>query len=140
STDMPLAATFTIAMLAWYAWYESSKRLYLAGFYAFIALGLLAKGPIGPCMAAAIIILFAVAKGDWRLPTRTLWVPGIALFCAVGLPWYVLVQLRNPEFFRVFILQYNFARFATDLYHHEQPSWYYVPVTLLAVIPWIVFV
>jgi 4-amino-4-deoxy-L-arabinose transferase-like glycosyltransferase len=140
STDMPLAAAFTIAMLAWYGWYESKKRLYLAGFYAFLGFALLAKGPIGPCMAAAIIILFAVAKGDWRLATRTLWIPGIALFCTVGVPWYVLVQLRNPEFFRVFVLQHNFARFATDLYHHEQPFWYYVPVTLLAVIPWVVFV
>ena len=30
STDMPLAATFTIAMLAWYAWYESASKRYLA--------------------------------------------------------------------------------------------------------------
>lgn len=140
STDMPLAAAFTIGMLAWYAWYESKKRLYLGAFYAFMALSLLAKGPIGPCMAAAIIVLFAVTQGDWRLATRTLWIPGILLFCIVGLPWYVLVQLRNPEFFRVFILQHNFARFATDLYHHEQPFWYYLPVTLLAVVPWVVFV
>ena len=26
STDMPLAATFTVAMLAWYAWYESAEQ------------------------------------------------------------------------------------------------------------------
>ena len=30
STDMPLAATFSIAMLAWYAWYESASKRYLA--------------------------------------------------------------------------------------------------------------
>ena len=30
STDMPLAAMFTMAMLAWYAWYESTSRRYLA--------------------------------------------------------------------------------------------------------------
>jgi len=35
STDMPLSAMFTIALLAWYAWYESSLRRYLAGFYCF---------------------------------------------------------------------------------------------------------
>lgn len=140
STDMPLAATFTIGMLAWYAWHESNKRLYLAAFYLFMALAMLAKGPVGPFLAAAIIVLFALAKQDYRLVTRILWIPGTVLFCAVGLPWYVLVQLRNPEFFRVFILQHNLARFATDLYHHEQPFWYYLPVVLLALIPWLVFV
>ena len=140
STDMPLAAAFTIAMLAWYAWFESGRRLYLAGYYALIALGMLAKGPVAPFLAGLIIVLFAIAKRDYRLILRTLWVPAILLFCAVGLPWYVLVQLRNPEFFRVFILQHNLARFTTDLYHHEQPFWYYAPVAALSLIPWLVFV
>ena len=37
--------------------------------------------------------------------------PGIALFLLTALPWYVAVQLKNPEFFRVFILEHNLARF-----------------------------
>jgi 4-amino-4-deoxy-L-arabinose transferase-like glycosyltransferase len=32
ATDMPLAACFSIALLAWYAWYESERRIYLAAF------------------------------------------------------------------------------------------------------------
>ncbi len=140
STDMPLAAAFTIGMLAWCAWFESGRRLYLAGFYVLIALAMLAKGPVAPFLAGLIIALFALARGDYRLILRTLWLPGILLFCAVALPWYVLVQLRNPEFFHVFILQHNLARFSTDLYHHEQPFWYYVPVAALGLLPWLVFV
>src|SRR2546421_3956868 len=38
ATDMPLAATFAIALLGWYAWYESRTRMYLAVFYIFLAL------------------------------------------------------------------------------------------------------
>ena len=139
STDMPLAATFTIAMLAWYSWSETNEKLCIAIFYVFIGLGALAKGPVAPCLAALIIVLFCLARRDYRLILRTLWIPGILAFCAVALPWYVLVQLRNPEFFRIFILQHNLARFATDLYHHEQPLWYYLPVSALGLIPWLVF-
>src|SRR5947209_12881341 len=119
STDMPLAATFTIGILAWYAWVETNERWYLGFFYVFIALGMLAKGPIAPCLAALVIVLFAIANGDYRRIRGMLWIPGIVLFCAVALPWYILVQFRNPEFSRVFILQHNLARFASDLYHHE---------------------
>jgi len=49
-----------------------------------------------------------------------------------------LVQLRNPQFFRVFVLEHNLARFGTNLYHHPEPFWYYIPVSLLGWMPWTV--
>ena len=140
STDMPLAAMFTIALLAWYAWYESESKIDLAIFYLFLALGMLAKGPVAPLLAALIIALFAAAKRDFHLLLRTLWIPGILLFCAISLPWYVAVQIRNPEFLRVFILEHNLARFGTNLYHHPEPLWYFIPVTLIGLTPWTVCV
>jgi len=140
STDMPLAAAFAIGMLAWWAWHEKGNRLYLAAFYFFVALGMLAKGPVAPVLAALVILLFAAATREWRLVWRTLWLPGPLLFCAVALPWYIAVQVRNPQFFREFILEHNLARFSTNLYHHPEPFWYHLPVTALALVPWIVFV
>ncbi|HTU34589.1 MAG TPA: glycosyltransferase family 39 protein [Candidatus Acidoferrum sp.] len=140
STDMPLAAAFCIGMLAWWAWRESRKRIYLALFYVFIALGMLAKGPVAPFLAGLIIVVLTAITGDWRLIPKTLWLPGIALFVLVASPWYILVQLRNPQFFREFILQHNLERFSTNRYHHPEPLWYYFPVLALALVPWIVFV
>jgi 4-amino-4-deoxy-L-arabinose transferase-like glycosyltransferase len=140
SMDMTLAVTFAIGMLAWRAWCESQKRSYLALFYVFMALGTLAKGPVAPFLAVLVIALFAAAMSRWRLIRNTVWFPGVLLFCAITLPWYVAVQLRNPQFFREFILEHNLARFSTDLYHHRQPFWYYLPVMLLALMPWTVFV
>jgi 4-amino-4-deoxy-L-arabinose transferase-like glycosyltransferase len=140
SMDMALAATFAIGMLAWWAWRESGKRIYLALFYLFMALGMLAKGPVAPFLAATVIVLFALGARQIRLVGRTLWLPGIVLFCAVALPWYFVVQMRNPQFFREFILEHNLARFSSDLYHHRQPFWYYLPVTAVALVPWMVFV
>ena len=139
ATDMPLAAMFAIAMLAWYAWYESRARAYLAAFYVFVALGTLAKGPVAPFLAGVILLIFAALKRDWRILLRTLWIPGILLFLVVAMPWYVAVQLRNPEFFRTFILEHNLARFGQDLYHHRQPFWFYLPVLLLSLMPWTVW-
>ena len=36
SMDMALAATFSVGMLAWWAWRQSRKRVYLALFYVFM--------------------------------------------------------------------------------------------------------
>ncbi|MGB6250400.1 MAG: glycosyltransferase family 39 protein [Terriglobales bacterium] len=141
ATDMPLAACFAVALLAWYAWYESRRHSYLVAFYIFLALGTLAKGPVAPALAAAIIFLFLAVRRDWLGILRTLWIPGIVLYLAVMLPWYIAVQLRNPEFFRFFILEHNLARFSTGVYHHPQPFWFFLPVFLLAMMPWtIVFI
>jgi 4-amino-4-deoxy-L-arabinose transferase-like glycosyltransferase len=140
SMDMPLTAAFTVALLAWFAWYESGSKRFLALFYACLGLGMLAKGPVAPVLAAIVIAVFSLAIRNAAVIARTLWVPGITLFLAVVLPWYVAVQVRNPEFFRVFILEHNLARFRTNLYHHTEPLWYFVPVLLLGLIPWTMFV
>jgi 4-amino-4-deoxy-L-arabinose transferase-like glycosyltransferase len=140
SMDMALAAAFGVGMLAWWGWHEGGAWIYLALFYVCMALGMLAKGPVAPFLAAGVIVIYALATREFRVVVKTLWLPGILLFCAIALPWYFAVQMRNPQFFREFILQHNLARFSSDLYHHRQPFWFYLPVTALALVPWTVFV
>jgi len=43
---------------------------------------------------------------------KTIWLPGILLFCLIALPWYFAVQARNPQFFREFIVEHNLGRFS----------------------------
>jgi 4-amino-4-deoxy-L-arabinose transferase-like glycosyltransferase len=140
STDMPLTAMFTAAMLCWYGWYSNQNRGWLLAFYFFAGLGTLAKGPVAVLLAGLILVAFAALRHDGRLILRTLWPAGILLYLAVTLPWFIAVQRANPEFFRVFFLQHNLERFSTNLYHHPQPFWFYLQVTLLALVPWTVFV
>src|ERR1051325_5280747 len=66
SMDMPLASSFGVGMLAWWAWHESGRRIYLSGFYVMMALGTLAKGPVAPFLAALVIASFSLAVQDWR--------------------------------------------------------------------------
>jgi 4-amino-4-deoxy-L-arabinose transferase-like glycosyltransferase len=140
STDMPLTAMFTAAMLCWYGWYSNQNRGWLLAFYLFTGLGTLAKGPVAVLLAGLIIVIFTALRQDWRLILRTLWPAGILLYLAVTSPWFVAVQRASPEFLRTFFLQHNVERFSTNLYHHPQPFWFFLPVTLLALVPWTVFV
>jgi 4-amino-4-deoxy-L-arabinose transferase-like glycosyltransferase len=140
STDMPLAATFTLAMLAWYTWFRTARPLWLAAFYLAMALATLAKGPVAPALAGASLLLFALLRRESAIVRRTLaWWPGVLLFFAVAAPWYVLVELRTGEFFRVFLLEHTVMRFGTNMFRHKQPLWYYAPVLLLSLLPWTVF-
>lgn len=138
ATDMPMAANFVIALLCWYAFFESRERRWLALSYFFLGLAMLAKGPVAVLLAILILAAFAIARKDFGVIAETIWLPGVVIFLLVVSPWYLLVQWRNVEFFRVFFLEHNFARYSTNLYHHRQPFWYYLPVVLLGLAPWAV--
>src|SRR6185312_17482416 len=119
-----------------FEWFSRKSRRWLLAFYFFSALGMLAKGPVAPFLAALIIVVFAAILRSGKLVLQTLFWPGILLFFAVSLPWYIAVQIKTGDFFRVFILEHNLERFGTDLYRHHQPFWYYVPVILALMMPW----
>ncbi len=139
STDMPLAANFCIALLCWFRWYETGMGRWLLAFYGFMALATLAKGPVAPGLAALIILAFVCLRREPRFILRTLWWPGVLLFFAIAVPWFLLVEQRTGTFFRIFFLEHNLARFATDTYRHRQPFWYYVPVLLASLGPWMIY-
>jgi 4-amino-4-deoxy-L-arabinose transferase-like glycosyltransferase len=139
STDMQVSAPFCVAMLAWWAWNETGKRIWLGWFYTLLAVGTLAKGPVAPGLAVLIVAAYAGLRREKNVFLRTLWLPGFLIYFAVTLPWFIAVQIRTPQFFRVFFIEHNLERFGTNLYQHQQPFWYYIPVFLVSVLPWTVF-
>ncbi len=138
STDMQLAAPLSIGLLGWYAWYETRSKFWLFDIYFFTGIATLAKGPVAPFLALVIITAFAALRREWVILRRSFWWPGVLLYFAIVLPWFIAVQHQNPTFFREFFLEHNLERFATNRYQHEQPFWYYGVVVLLAVMPWTV--
>ena len=138
STDMQMAAPLAIGLLGWYAWYETDSKFWLFDIYFFTGISTLAKGPVAPVLAIVIVAAFAFLRREWSLLRRSFWWPGVLLYLAIVLPWFIAVQHQNPDFFRVFFLEHNLERFATDRYEHQQPFWYYLVVVLLALMPWTV--
>jgi 4-amino-4-deoxy-L-arabinose transferase-like glycosyltransferase len=138
STDMQLAAPFSIGMLGWYAWYETGKKFWLFDLYFFGAAATLAKGPVAPFLALGIILLFLGLRREWSALRRTIWLPGVLLYLVMVLPWYIAVQRENPTFVEQFFVEHNLERFATDLYQHRQPFWYYLAVLVVGLMPWTV--
>jgi 4-amino-4-deoxy-L-arabinose transferase-like glycosyltransferase len=139
STDMLVTAPFALAMMCWWTWRQTGKKFWLLLFYGLLAFGALAKGPVAPALAVLVVGAYAVLRRDGKIFFRTLSVPGFVLFFVIVLPWYLAVQHRVPQFFRVFFIEHNLERFGTNLYQHSQPFWYYIPVFLLAALPWTFF-
>lgn len=108
--------------------------LLLFGF--FLGLAVLAKGPAGIVLCGGAVLCWAVVTKRWRDTLRLLHPAAILAFCVTALPWYILCARRNPDFFRVFIIEHNFKRYLTPEFQHIQPFWFYIPIMLIAFLPW----
>jgi 4-amino-4-deoxy-L-arabinose transferase-like glycosyltransferase len=65
---------------------------------------------------------------------------GAALFLAVVLPWFALVERRIPEFLHYFVVDQHIARFVGSAAEHPAPLWFFLPVLAFGFFPWIVHV
>jgi 4-amino-4-deoxy-L-arabinose transferase-like glycosyltransferase len=118
---------------------QNQNLLTLVLWGAFLGLGVLAKGPAAIILAGGAIGVWALVTSNWRAAIRLAHPAAIAAFCAVALPWYALCARRNPDFLHVFIFQHNFERYLTPLFQHQQPFWFFGPITILALLPWSAF-
>jgi 4-amino-4-deoxy-L-arabinose transferase-like glycosyltransferase len=160
ATDMPFSATLTIAMVcaavivgqlpdrssrdaAQRAAPVQGERdvarrrwaaLILLGF--FLGLAVLAKGPAAIILCGGTVFFWALFTKRWRDALQLLHPAAIATFFVTALPWYILCARRNPDFFRIFIIEHNFKRYLTPEFQHIQPFWFYIPVVLIAFLPW----
>jgi 4-amino-4-deoxy-L-arabinose transferase-like glycosyltransferase len=115
------------------------SRPALAGAYALAALGLLAKGLIGIVIPTIVIGIWLVFLGRARMILRLVWLPGVALFAAIGLPWLLLMQARYPGFFDYFFVHHHFERFAAQGFNNAQPFWFLAVVFVALTLPWSAF-
>ncbi len=147
ATDMSFSAMLTIAMVCAAVVLGLTQNentpilphtpwlaLLLFGF--FLGLAVLAKGPAAIILSGGTVFFWALFTKKWRDAFRLLHPVAILSFCATALPWYILCARRNPDFFRIFIIEHNFKRYLTPEFQHIQPFWYYVPVVLVAFLPW----
>jgi 4-amino-4-deoxy-L-arabinose transferase-like glycosyltransferase len=147
ATDMPFSGMLTIAMV-WATVVMGLTRnenspvipqtpwLALVLFGFFLGLAVLAKGPAAIILSAGAIFFWALFTKRWRDAFRLFHPAALASFCLTALPWYILCARRNPDFFRIFIIEHNFKRYLTPEFQHIQPFWYFVPVIFVALLPW----
>lgn len=135
--DGVLNFLLTLSMALIFLYYHERRRCWLYGAFAAIALGFLTKGPIAALVPLASSLLFALFTRQLGLWLRSVGNPvGIALFIAIAAPWYVLNYLREGQsFIEGFFLKHNLGRFSSAMEGHGGSLFYYVPVVLLAVMP-----
>jgi 4-amino-4-deoxy-L-arabinose transferase-like glycosyltransferase len=104
---------------------------------ALTALAVLAKGPVGLVLPAAVIVLYLLGSRQLRLLLDFQLGWALMTFILLAVPWYLLVSSETKgEFTRGFFLTHNFGRFLSPMENHRGPIYYYLVVIFLGLIPW----
>ncbi|MBI5904874.1 MAG: glycosyltransferase family 39 protein [Deltaproteobacteria bacterium] len=139
--DMTLAVTMIVAVFP--AWLYLSGRREGRGWlllsYAGAALAFLSKGLVGIVFPAAILLLWMILSRRHREIGKAVSLPGVALFLAIALPWVILVQRANPDFLWFFFVREHFLRFTTEVHQRYKPFWYFLPIVIGGMFPWLAF-
>ncbi len=114
-----------------------AERGWMLACWGFMALAVLSKGLIGIVLPAASLVLYTLLARDWALWRRLHLVSGVLLFLAIAAPWFIAVTRANPEFFQYFFIHEHFERFLTKVHRRGAPWWYFIPVLLAGVLPWL---
>lgn len=116
-TDPFLTLGTTLSMVAFRLAMLSSSVAWGYGFFAGIAIGLLAKGPLAIVLTLGPLIMWSIWVRRQPATLRRLpWFGGGLLLVVLVLPWYAMAEIRTPGFLRYFVLGEHLLRFI-------EPGW-----------------
>ncbi len=148
-TDPALVLGTTLSMVAFWAAMTREGRTRTLWGYAFflgLAIGLLAKGPVGVVLTMLPVGAWTLWKGGiatvWkRLP----WISGTLLAAALSVPWYVVAEIRTPGYLDYFLVGEHFKRYLVAGWSgdkfgtaHAQPRGWILVLALAVTLPWCV--
>jgi 4-amino-4-deoxy-L-arabinose transferase-like glycosyltransferase len=140
--DMGLTLFTTLSLVGLcYAQRDSAsvreRRFGMLITWAAMALAVLSKGLIGIVLAATTLVLYTLVKRDFALWRRLHMIAGLAVFLALAAPWFVAVSMTNPEFPEFFFIHEHLQRFLTDEARREGPAYYFIPILIVGIMPWL---
>ncbi|NDL61661.1 lipid IV(A) 4-amino-4-deoxy-L-arabinosyltransferase [Acerihabitans arboris] len=138
--DATLALWLTAAMVSYYLALRATGVKGRLGGYTLLGLacgmGFMTKGFLA--LAVPVIAAIPIAIRRRRIKELLIYGPAAAIVgVLLSLPWALAIARREPDFWRYFFWVEHIQRFAEENAQHKAPFWYYIPVLIAGVLPWL---
>lgn len=141
-TDMSLTCCVAGALLLYRCFLDGFALRYAAGVMALMGAGMIVKGPVALVMFSLPVLVDALVNRRWKGVFNWKWLVTAPVFLLVAVPWFVLMERRNPGATWYFFYNENFMRFIShdygDKYGAGREAFRGVAVlwTIVATLPW----
>jgi 4-amino-4-deoxy-L-arabinose transferase-like glycosyltransferase len=115
------------------------RRWLFWGFYAAMALAALTKGLIGIALPCAVIFFWVLLLNRWGGLRPFYPFSGSLLLVIIAAPWHVLAAQANHDFLYFYFYHEHYLRFTTKIHGRYEPWWYFLPIVLAGLFPWVAF-
>ncbi len=141
--DMAVAVTMSGCLFAFILAMREPRGtrrfgLFMA-FYAFMALATLSKGLIGIALPGAVIFFWVLLLNRWRALWPFYPICGTLLLLAIAAPWHYYAAKANPDFLNFYFVHEHWLRFTTRIHGRYEPWWFFLPILVGGLFPWIFF-
>lgn len=138
--DPMISLWLTAAMVSYYLTLKAAGiRGKIAGYVLLglaCGMGFMTKGFLA--LAIPVIAVIPIVIQQRKIKELLFYGP-IAILVAVllSLPWALAVAQREPDYWNYFFWIEHIQRFAEDNAQHKAPFWYYLPILIAGVLPWL---
>jgi len=115
----------------------SLKRTFYLLMYVASALAMMTKGLIGIVIPGMVIGAWIATGNRWHILKEAQLIKGSIIFLAITAPWHVLMARAHPDFLNFYFIHEHFTRFLTDEHKRTAPWWFFIAVTWVGLLPWV---
>jgi 4-amino-4-deoxy-L-arabinose transferase-like glycosyltransferase len=140
--DMGFSFFMTLALVAYLMAQDSANntprgRAWAMTTWVAASLAVLSKGFAGVALPLLALLAYTLMQRDFSAWRNLRIAIGLPLMLVIVTPWFVGVSVANPEFFKFFFVHEHLQRFASTAHHRTGSWWYFIPIVLLAFLPWL---
>lgn len=104
----------------------------------FSGLGFLTKGFIAVVLPVLVFLVTAISLSRFKEVLCYAPVALLSLFI-VSAPWVLSVAIQAPDYWHYFFWVEHVQRFTEKTSARAQPIWFYLPIVILGILPWLGF-
>lgn len=98
--------------------------------------GVLTKGFLALAVPVVAAVPFMLLQKRFIELVKYALIP-IVVACLVCLPWGLMINRAETDFWHYFFWIEHIKRFMGDHPQHQEPAWFFIPILLYGLIPWV---